>query len=280
MDTFLIKILFDENIKNVCCYLYFVEVAFFFQIFYVKRGITEWTFPSCVGSIADSYKPKFDINVFTNNSICIIPWNNDPGQETFWKQFGKRKNAGSIFTFSPLFSTLSGTNFAICATIYSLSASNFNLDQAKIFLFGREFTKPQILHLSKLEAFVDLYRFHYCWNGTIFLWQWRKHCEIRRKSWLPAFPLYIPTMFLKGFCPRGLNPFPNKPWFHAYAVHVFWKHCGKRRNYSWRAISPFPTVFSTDFENCLPVSSYMKYSQFGRVENLSFGKGLNIGIEW
>ena len=44
------------------------------------------------------------------------------------------------------------------------------------------------------------------------------------------------------------------------AVHVFWKHCGKRRNCSLRAISPFPSVFSTRLENFLPFSSSLKVS--------------------
>ena len=41
---------------------------------------------------------------------------------------------------------------------------------------------------------------------------------------------------------------------------AFWKHCGKRRNYSQRAISPFPTVFSTHLDNFLPFSSNLKLS--------------------
>ena len=40
--------------------------------------------------------------------------------------------------------------------------------------------------------------------------------------------------------------------------YMAWKHCGKRRNCSWRAISPFPTVFSTHLENFLPFSSNLK----------------------
>ena len=54
----------------------------------------------------------------------------------------------------------------------------------------------------------------------------------------------------------GINPFPNKPWFYVSAEQVFYKHCGKRRNCSERAISPFPTVFSTLSENFSPFSSY------------------------
>ena len=41
---------------------------------------------------------------------------------------------------------------------------------------------------------------------------------------------------------------------------IFWKHCGKRRNCSLRAISPFPTVFSTLLENFAPFSSNLKLS--------------------
>ena len=37
----------------------------------------------------------------------------------------------------------------------------------------------------------------------------------------------------------------TSPSFNLSAVQVFRKHCGKRRNCSLRAISPFPTVFST-----------------------------------
>ena len=39
--------------------------------------------------------------------------------------------------------------------------------------------------------------------------------------------------------------------FDASTTYSFWKHCGKRRNCSWRAISSFPT-FSTQSDNCLP----------------------------
>ena len=44
------------------------------------------------------------------------------------------------------------------------------------------------------------------------------------------------------------------------AVQVFWKHCRERKNCSSRAISPFPTVFSTLFENFLPFSASLKLS--------------------
>ena len=44
------------------------------------------------------------------------------------------------------------------------------------------------------------------------------------------------------------------------AVQVFWKYCWKRRNCLWRAISPFPTLFSIHLENFLPFLLNLKLS--------------------
>ena len=50
------------------------------------------------------------------------------------------------------------------------------------------------------------------------------------------------------------------PGFYMSAVHVFRKHCGKRRNCSLRAIFRFPAVFSTHLESFLPFLSNLKLS--------------------
>ena len=47
------------------------------------------------------------------------------------------------------------------------------------------------------------------------------------------------------FCLLTLSQ--TSPGFYVSAVQVFWKYSGERRNCSQRAISPFPTVFSTNF---------------------------------
>ena len=52
----------------------------------------------------------------------------------------------------------------------------------------------------------------------------------------------------------------TSPGFYVSAGQVLWKQCGKRRNCSWRAISPFPTVFSTRLGNFLSFSSSLKLS--------------------
>ena len=64
------------------------------------------------------------------------------------------------------------------------------------------------------------------------------------------------------------NSFQNKPLF----LHVCNALRGKRRICSWRAISPFPTVFSTLLENFSPFSSILKLSSanFFRSEKVNY----------
>ena len=66
----------------------------------------------------------------------------------------------------------------------------------------------------------------------------------------------------------------KSPGFYVSAVQAFWKHCGKRRNCSWRAISPFPTVFSTCLKNFLPFSSNLNC----RLQSLSVWKSLKFVV--
>ena len=54
---------------------------------------------------------------------------------------------------------------------------------------------------------------------------------------------------------KNLTLSQTSPVFYMSRIQVFWKHYGKRRNCSWWAIFPFPTVFSTHLENFLPSSS-------------------------
>ena len=60
--------------------------------------------------------------------------------------------------------------------------------------------------------------------------------------------------------PKGLTHSHTMMPFDAPGKQAFRKHCGKRRNCSLRAISPFPTVFSTGLDNFLPFSSNLKLS--------------------
>ena len=71
------------------------------------------------------------------------------------------------------------------------------------------------------------------------------------------------------------NPFPNKPWFSCVCSTSLLKTLWEKEKLLVRAISPFPTAFST----LSTIFSYFKIVvsklfQFGRVQNLSFGKGL------
>ena len=62
------------------------------------------------------------------------------------------------------------------------------------------------------------------------------------------FKVFIMLLILH---PQSFNPFQNKPLFlnNMSAVQFFWKHWGQMRNCSYRAISPFYTMFSIFLEN-------------------------------
>ena len=65
--------------------------------------------------------------------------------------------------------------------------------------------------------------------------------------------------------------------------YVFWKHYGKRRNCSLRAISPFFHTAFYPFGELLVIFVKLKIvvcklRQFGRVQNLSSGKNLQMTI--
>ena len=83
--------------------------------------------------------------------------------------------------------------------------------------------------------------------------------------------------YWKNYC---LTLYQTSPGFYVSAVQVFWKHCGKRRNCSWQAIPPFPTVFYLFGELSAIFILFeivvCKLFQFGGVWNLSFGKGLKL----
>ena len=69
------------------------------------------------------------------------------------------------------------------------------------------------------------------------------------------------------------------------AEQVFRKHCGKRRNCSLRAISPFPTVFSTPFLELSAIFIKLKIVvyklfQFGGVLLCRLGQSYTGGKSW
>ena len=68
--------------------------------------------------------------------------------------------------------------------------------------------------------------------------------------------------------------------FYVSAVQVFRKQCGKSRNCSYRAISPFPSVFYRFGELSAIFIKFeivvCKLFEIGRVQNLSFGKALSV----
>ena len=70
------------------------------------------------------------------------------------------------------------------------------------------------------------------------------------------------------------NPFPHNDTFWRPWEQAFWKHCGKRKNCSKRAISPFPTVFSTCLDNFLHFCQIWNC----RLQTLSVWKSLKFVV--
>ena len=75
--------------------------------------------------------------------------------------------------------------------------------------------------------------------------------------------------------PDKTSPFPKQALvFTDLQRKSFWKHCGKRGNYSERAISPFPHSVSYLFEELSAIFIKLRFVvckrfEFGRVQNLS-----------
>ena len=112
----------------------------------------------------------------------------------------------------------------------SLCGNGLNLDNSNILSFGKVLIEEKTW-LEKVESLVKMYR---------LFWSW-------------AFQ----TNFSEGkIC--HFRPFPNKS---VLAVGVFWKYCGKNRNYLYW-VSPFSTVFYTLLKNCPPFPSNLKLSSF------------------
>ena len=73
------------------------------------------------------------------------------------------------------------------------------------------------------------------------------------------YVLLYPQCFKTVFSTGGLTNYHTNPGFDTSAVQIFWKHCWKRTNCSYGAISP-TTMLSNHLENFLPFSSTLKLS--------------------
>ena len=71
-----------------------------------------------------------------------------------------------------------------------------------------------------------------------------------------------------------LTPSQTSSGVYISAVEVFWKHCGKRTNCSWRAISPFIMVFSTYLKKFLHFYQIL----ICRLQTLSVSRSLKLVI--
>ena len=139
-----------------------------------------------------------------------------------------------------------------------------------IYIYGTRLD----LTLSQTTNFRLFHAVRVCRQFQVY-WKWHKavktgktHCGKRRNCSLrEMFP--FPSVFKRrvlqtrknqGLFGKGLSHSHTMTPFDASGKQAFWKHCGKRRNCSYRAISPFPTLFSTCSGNFLPFSSNLKLS--------------------
>ena len=96
--------------------------------------------------------------------------------------------------------------------------------------------------------------------------------------------LKVFTTFQLTACQRAIlhfNPFPNKPWFLYVYITSLLKILWEKEKLLVAVSFPFPTVFSTLFENLLPFSSSLKLSSANcfsleQSEILPFGIGLRF----
>ena len=118
--------------------------------------------------------------------------------QVFWKHSGKRRICllRAISPFPAMFSICLKSFLPFSIKMKLSSANSFNLDESKIFLFGKELTHYQMTNFR-------LFQIERLFRRQFRIWRkWQK------------------------------------------VIQTSTKHCGKRRNRSFRAISPFSTVFS------------------------------------
>ena len=137
-----------------------------------------------------------------------------------------------------MFSIILQIEIVIWAFCNLSSANASNYDSSQVLSFSKTLTLPKM-------------------NDDFYLRNCKlKHCVQKMTSLLTIIFLFFPQCFLL------LNPLPHMPILGSSnsaankdRVAKIWtngdtiiclsrKHCGKRRNCSLRAISPFPTMFS------------------------------------
>ena len=134
------------------------------------------------------------------------------------------------------------------------------------------------MKVTKKMAVLGAIVFH---KHRLFFLKSSKHCAIRKKCWLPSFSA-CPTMVSNALF---LTLYSIYTHFNTSTTDSFWKQCGKRRNCSKRAISSYPTMFSTQSENCIPICQYFDIISLFAAELVEpkigvWGKGLMVIKTW
>ena len=180
-----------------------------------------------------------------NNPLPNNPTFNDLAIEAFWKHWGENEKmlVTSIFSFFPqCFSTQSKEKSIIWVTfkLSSIFPTMFSTQSKGNSIIWVTF-KLSSANVGKGEnaGYQHFLLFPKCFpklsvSGSLKLWSvWY------RINPLPHMPI------LRYFNSAASKDMMSKLWKNGDTIIWFSrKHCGKRRNWSLRAISPFPTMFS------------------------------------
>ena len=134
------------------------------------------------------------------------------------------------FTFIKTLLTSSATaNRTLMALIYTIDKKSFSILSSLSFFEDTSCLKS--ISLPVTNTWTD---------RTIII------CHLHDNSHTFELNYLNLNAFKHWFC---LTLSQTSAGFYVSAFEVFWKHCWKRRNCSYRAISPFPTVISPIWRN-------------------------------
>ena len=157
------------------------------------------------------------------------------------KHCEKRRNC-SLRAISPLLTVFSKDLYCRHLKARAKSQVTFSLGKSQVTFSDRS----RFLHCQGHFHLSEQHFTHWYWILLV--------CYVRDEKIQPLLSGWLDFLFTLSQTSPGL-------------VQVCWKHCGKRRNCSSQAISPFPPVFSTRLESFLPFSRNVKLSS---ANSLSF----------
>ena len=188
---------------------------------------------------------------FSQFCPCFDPCFYDHEVKCFQKHLWRRKYLFLEFSPFSMSCTLSKTNFIVCHVRVLRKKEFWNKERTERNWCARRQTKNVVVSTLMLTPVC-------CWS--LFL------------NWT-VYPLSRTSQPIVGTC-LLCSCFVS-------VVHVFWKHCRKRRNRSWQAISTFRTVFSILWRTFMKSKkSLLQTHLVLKGLKFVFGRGFFFDILW